>query len=204
MRPARSIDSAATSVRSCAIACARWFAMSACARSRISFASCSARAIRSRRTVLGRLARLLDDAARLVLGVGDLREVLRLLRLGLGLGLLRRLEVVADAVLAGLLHVLHGRHAELPHGHEQHQERERAPDDLVVLGLATATAPSGSRRPCSPPSASLSKHSSAASFANFGSAVGVVVCANAGAATINTATATPSDRDQCTNACTHV
>ena len=77
--------------------------------------------------LLGRLARLLDDATGLVAGVGDLREVLRLLRLGLGARLLGALEVVADAVLARLLHVLHGRHAELPHDDEQHQERERCP-----------------------------------------------------------------------------
>src|SRR4029077_1580183 len=51
MRPARSIDNDATSVRSCAIAWLRWFTMSAWARARMSFASCSARAIRSTRTV---------------------------------------------------------------------------------------------------------------------------------------------------------
>src|SRR3974390_886245 len=47
---------------------------------------------------LGRLAPFLDDASGLVAGVGDLGDVLRLLRLRLGPGILRRLEVVADAV----------------------------------------------------------------------------------------------------------
>ncbi len=84
--------------------------------------------------LLGRLPRLFDDAAGFLTGAADLREVLLLLGLGLGARPLGGLEVVADPVLARLLHVLDGRHAELPHDAEEHQERQRTPDDLVGRG----------------------------------------------------------------------
>ena len=60
------------------------------------------------------------------------------------------LEVVADALLAGVHHVLDGRDTPLPHADEQHEERERAPDDLVRSRGAAGWATPGSRRPSRP------------------------------------------------------
>ena len=70
---------------------------------------------------VGRLAGLLDDAAGLGLGVGELGPVPVEHADGLGLGVLGRVEVAADALGASVHALLDGRVGELPH--EEEQER---------------------------------------------------------------------------------
>ena len=126
--------SVASSPRRSAVAWALAASMSAAARARVSASSVCRRASWSFFERVGSLTGLLDDPSRLRLGVRQLGLVPVEHAHGLGLGALGRVEVGADPLGASVHAALDGREGELPHQEEQHEERQRAPDELVGGG----------------------------------------------------------------------